>query len=601
MGVVGGRWGRLSIGHKVVAPFVGLSLVVGLLVSAAATQQFAASGAQQLQTLAVREQDNVNTVFNSIEEQQLGDLRLLAATRGVSAAVKAGDTQTLTPLLLPLVANHLPEQIEVVVINARGDRILQLAADPANPDQCQCSTGGGKASFDYLDDVLSGRADTYGTRYAGFAWQGTARLLYTIGPIIDEGGYLVGAVLVGETLDRVLAQVQDRAYVQLSLFGSDGANLATTQRLDYPIPTLNVTERGQVVRQSSIVSKQVAAAGHQAAIFYVPWVLRFEARGYAAIVVPADLIFSGQRLLVIVILIVGLGALGLSLLVGSIVTRSITRPMEQLIHATAEVAAGHLEHRAIVDCGDEIGHLAVSFNSMTGVLMERTARLERLNDEILVTLAAAVDARDPYTHGHSMRVSVYADALAAGAGFDAIEREAIKRGCMVHDIGKIGVPDRILLKADGLSDKERNEMQQHPVLGHRLVSGMPWNQILLDIVLHHHERWDGDGYPAGLVGEAIPRVARVAAIADTLDAMTSRRPYRAAFGFRRAADEIVSQAGRQFDPALIAVLKIHRGEMAALVEGALQAWVPRVVRKRNPQSPAVSETRLKIVSGGMQT
>ncbi len=594
--MVGSRWRRLSVGHKVVAPFVALTLVVGLLVSAVATEQLAASGAQQLETLAVREQDNVNTVFNSIEEQQLGDLRLLAATSGVSSAVETGDAPTLSRLLLPLVANHLPEQIEVVVINASGDRVLQLAADPENPDQCRCSTGGGKASFDYLGDVLNGRADAYGTRYAGLAWQGTARLLYTIGPIIDAKGYLVGAVLVGETLDRILSLVQDRADVQLSLFGSDGLSLATTQRLDYPIPTLSVTERGQVVQRSGIVSKRVAAAGHQAAIFYVPWVLRFEARGYAAMVVPADLISNGQSLVVMVILIVGLAALGLSLLVGSIVTRSITRPMQQLIQATAEVAAGNLEHRAIVDCGDEIGHLAMSFNAMTGVLRERTTRLERLNDDVLVTLAAAVDARDPYTHGHSMRVATYADALAAGAGFDGAEREAIKRGCMVHDIGKIGVPDSILLKAGSLDDMEQSEVRQHPIIGHRLVSGMPWDRIVLDIVLHHHERWDGDGYPAGLAGEAVPRVARLVAIADTLDAMTSRRPYRAAYGFRRAADEIVAQAGRQFDPSLVAVFKLHRLEIAALVDGALQVRVPRVARKRPPQSPAVNEARLRIVS-----
>jgi putative two-component system response regulator len=228
--------------------------------------------------------------------------------------------------------------------------------------------------------------------------------------------------------------------------------------------------------------------------------------------------------------------------------------------------------------------------------MERTSRLERLNDEILVTLAAAVDARDPYTHGHSMRVSIYADALAVAAGLDAVDREAIKRGCMVHDIGKIGVPDSILRKAGPLDDKERVEMRRHPIVGHRLVSGMPWDRIVLDIVLHHHERWDGDGYPAGLAGEAIPRVARLVAIADTLDAMTSRRPYRAAYSFRRAADEIAAQAGRQFDSVLIAVLKTHRREMAQLVAGALQVWVPRVVRKRQPQGLAVNEVRLKVVS-----
>ena len=139
-------------------------------------------------------------------------------------------------------------------------------------------------------------------------------------------------------------------------------------------------------------------------------------------------------------------------------------------------------------------------------------------------------------------------------------------------------------------------MRQHPVVGHRLVSGLPWDRMVLDIVLHHHERWDGDGYPAGLAGEAIPRAARIVAIADTLDAMTSRRPYRPAHSFRRAADEIVAQAGMQFDPELVAVLKAHRLEISALVKSALHVWVPRVYQNRHRQNVTAAGNRLEVVS-----
>ena len=589
------RWNDLSVGHKVVAPFVGLTLVVGLLVSAIVSQQLANSGAQQLETLAVREQDNVNTVFNSVEERQLADLRLLAATNGVADAVRARDVPTLSRLLLPLVANHLPEQIDVGVIGMSGDTLLQVTADPEHPEQCRCVTAAGKATFGHLDDVLNGRADKYGTRYEGLAQAGSSWSMYTIGPIIDAAGYLAGAVVVGESLDQIVRLVEERAHVQLSLFATRGQMLAATH-LDFPIPSLGASERSEVLKQNGILSKRVSASQHEAAVFYVPWVLRFQSVGYAGLVVSADPVAGAQNLVVLVMVIAGLGTLALTILVAAIVTRSITRPMQELIRATAQVASGNLQHRASVDSSDEIGHLATSFNVMTSVLMERTHRLETLADETLVTLAATIDARDTYTHGHSMRVAMYADALAAAAGYSDADRESIKRGCMVHDIGKIGVPDSILRKRGPLDEKEWNEMRQHPIVGHRLVSGLPWHRIVLDIVLHHHEHWDGDGYPAGLAGDAIPRAARLVAIADTLDAMTSRRPYRPAHSVRRAADEIIANAGVQFDAELTDIVKAHRRELAVLVQGALHVWVPRVYRNHKRKGVAPGERRMEVVS-----
>lgn len=596
MGGARRRWSRLGVGHKVVAPFVGLTLLVGLLVSAIATQQLAASGAQQLVTIAVREQDNVNMVFNSIEERQLADLRLLASTSGVAEAVRSGNAQALGRLLLPFVANHLPERIDVTVVTANGNTLLRLEADPNHPDQCLCTSGGGKASLAHLDDVLRGRADRYGTRYVGLDQVGTSPFLYTVGPVIDAQGYLTGAVVVGETLDQILGLVQERAQVQLSLFTLDGSGIGTTQRLDFAIPPISASERDDVVRQDGILSKRVSSSGHQAAVFYVPWVMRFEPVGYAALIVPADPVAGAQSLVLTVIVIVGVAALALTLLVASIVTRSITRPMHELIKATSAVASGNLAHRAVVDAQDEIGHLAISFNLMTSVLAERTQRLENLTDETLATLAATIDARDPYTHGHSMRVSTYADAIAAGSGYGQVERDAIRQGCMVHDIGKIGVADRILRKPGPLDEKELSEMRQHPIIGHRVVSGLPWDHMVFEIVLHHHERWDGNGYPAGLAGEAIPRVARIVAIADALDAMTSPRPYRPAYSFQRAADEILGNSGVQFDPELVRVFKAHRAKIVALVEGSLRVWDPKVYRSRRNKTLVSGDLRLEVVS-----
>jgi putative nucleotidyltransferase with HDIG domain len=367
---------------------------------------------------------------------------------------------------------------------------------------------------------------------------------------VDENGYLAGALVVGERLDSVLAAIQQRAHVQTALFTTAGVPLGSTSDFAFPMPELEAADR-QAATIGGGVSRRVTANGHQAQIFYVPWVMRFEPRGYAAIVVPVDPIVGTQALLILVILAICVAALALTLIVGSFVTRAITRPLDALLQATSAVADGDLGYRARVDSADEIGRLTASFNDMTTVLAERTGRLKRLSDDTLRALAAAIDARDTYTHGHSIRVAAYSNALARAAGLAELEIDALGRGCLVHDIGKIGVPDRILRKAGPLADHERDEMRRHPLIGQQMLRGLEWDRAVFDVVLHHHERWDGQGYPLGLGGERIPRVARVVAIADTLDAMTSTRPYRPAFSFRHACAVITREAGSQFDPDLV--------------------------------------------------
>ena len=275
---------------------------------------------------------------------------------------------------------------------------------------------------------------------------------------------------------------------------------------------------------------------------------------------------GAQELLLIVILGICAACLVLTAAAGRILGRSITHRMEGLIKATAEVARGNLDYRASVEASDEIGRLAMSFNQMVGVLSERTAQLQRLSDETVRALAAAIDARDPYTHGHSIRVAAYSQLLARKSGLDDADVEAIRRGCLVHDIGKIGVRDTVLLKPGQLSPAEQAEMREHPAVGYRMLQRLEWDQRVFDVVLHHHERWDGSGYPYGLAAGAVPVVARVVAIADALDAMTSRRPYRSALTYPEALEVILSQAGIQFDPVLVKAFRAARREIGRLVK-----------------------------------
>jgi HD-GYP domain-containing protein (c-di-GMP phosphodiesterase class II) len=170
----------------------------------------------------------------------------------------------------------------------------------------------------------------------------------------------------------------------------------------------------------------------------------------------------------------------------------------------------------------------------------------------MVGLTDALERRDPYTHRHSIRVTEYVSAiLAEMPHIPALTQEAILNAARVHDLGKVGTGDAELLKAGPLTEQERQEMQQHAAIGADIISGLTIYQDSHAIVRHHHERWDGRGYPDGLQGEAIPLGARIIAVADTFDAMTSDRPYRRALSADDALAEILRQSGKQFDPQIV--------------------------------------------------
>jgi response regulator RpfG family c-di-GMP phosphodiesterase len=186
--------------------------------------------------------------------------------------------------------------------------------------------------------------------------------------------------------------------------------------------------------------------------------------------------------------------------------------------------------------------------------LERGQRrlLESAYRETVTALASALESKDTGTGEHSQRVYRYALELAAGTEPEAADDESSGYGFLLHDIGKIGIPDQILQKAGPLTEAERRLMQTHTVLGEQMLQGVTLLQGGgLEVVRSHHERWDGTGYPDGRQGTEIPVAARIFAVADALDAMTSDRPYRVALPWKRAGKEILSQAGRQFDPAVV--------------------------------------------------
>jgi len=222
------------------------------------------------------------------------------------------------------------------------------------------------------------------------------------------------------------------------------------------------------------------------------------------------------------------------------------------------------------------------------------AVLQRSYDETLVALTSALDARDRETEGHSRRVVEYTRLVAIRLGVGGHELAMISQGALLHDIGKIGVPDAVLHKPGPLTDEEWEIMRRHPQIGLHMVAGIEHLSEARTIILHHHERFDGRGYPLGLRGNAITHGARIFAVADTLDAITQDRPYRAARSFDEAREEILRVRGSQFDPEVVdAFLALELAELEEIASHRAGAGrdLLEVVGPASPRILAPAERR----------
>ena len=183
------------------------------------------------------------------------------------------------------------------------------------------------------------------------------------------------------------------------------------------------------------------------------------------------------------------------------------------------------------------------------------ARTAEIYHEMIECLTTALEAKDPYTKGHSTRVADMAYQLGKLVGLQGDALEDLHFAAHLHDIGKIGIPDRVLHKIGPLSTEELTIIQEHPIIGYQILARFSRLKYMATIVLHHHERWDGRGYPAGLRGEEIPLSSRIIAVCDAIDAMTSVRPYREPLTLAECLFELRLNQGKQFDPELLKLME----------------------------------------------
>ena len=217
----------------------------------------------------------------------------------------------------------------------------------------------------------------------------------------------------------------------------------------------------------------------------------------------------------------------------------------------AAIQRAHEHHELIVAKQRYENHLAELVDQRTAELDEALGSLENAYRSTLQALTAALETRDAETHGHSERVVTFSLRLGQEYGLNAQEMKALEFGSLLHDIGKIGVPDAILRKPGKLTDEEWERMREHPLHGQQILRGIKFLEGAGKVVAQHHEKWDGSGYPLGLKAEEIDICARIFAVADAFDAITSNRVYRKAQSYEAAARELDDWADRQFDPKVV--------------------------------------------------
>jgi HD-GYP domain-containing protein (c-di-GMP phosphodiesterase class II) len=249
------------------------------------------------------------------------------------------------------------------------------------------------------------------------------------------------------------------------------------------------------------------------------------------------------------------GSLYLALLCSVVASRSIERPIALVISQlrNAEQTGVLPEASLAFSSTTEARELTESYTRAAVSARNARQKLQSAYVEFIGSLASALDARDGYTAGHSGRVSQYASAAAEAMGLEMDQVEQIRIGALLHDIGKIGVPDSILQKAGRLTAKEFAIVQEHPVIGRRILEGVEGLAPYLEAVELHHENWDGSGYPLGQSSEETPIDARIIHVSDAYDAMTSHRSYRQRLTHEQAVHELLRCAGTQFDPHVVEV------------------------------------------------
>jgi putative nucleotidyltransferase with HDIG domain len=409
-----------------------------------------------------------------------------------------------------------------------------------------------------------------GVRYEGspFSVAGLGTVAALAQPVVDARGTRVGVVEALVSWQPILREFDDEARreVRAVLVDRQGKLLFPPASAGRG-PTYPSTLVSDFVRFPARLTRSEAGASGDvlasiAPVGDPPWGVLVER--------DRDIAFASVDRMVRDTLLWSAACLAGALAFGLLFARRLSRPIAQLAESTRAIAQGQYGATVEVMGTAEIADLTENFNVMSSSIrdaFEKVQKAARENQELFISsiraLAAAIDAKDPYTRGHSERVARYSSAIARELGLPSDEARKVRLSALLHDVGKIGVDDRIIRKPTALTDDEFELMKAHPVKGAAIMETIPQLADIIPGMKYHHEKWEGGGYPDGLKGEQIPLQARIVAVADAFDAMTTTRPYQKAMEVSYVLERLREMSSKRFDGAVVeALARSHaKGEL----------------------------------------
>jgi len=510
----------------------------------------------------------------SLREQLLSQRQMLALTGWITDVSDSAHAPQLSRLLQTFVENN-PDIMYVTAVNteAKGPSAGSVSADrdPFVQAVWKRAFASSIQGFDSLSEPFA-------------LGEGNRPALVISVPLLSDGRF-AGMLSAVVSLDRLQSRLRDASVRDRKVYIVN----VRGQIVAYPdspemVPGRNITSISPLAKQITDLPRALRAT--QTSNFEVPgadgrhslemigtystipelgWAVIAQ-RGLDDARVDAGVTELTDEALRFVV-----GVTFVALALGYVFALRITGPIRKLVESVRAISRAEFHERVPVAGTAEIGELSETFNKMAGDIEDYVDKLKAAageNRELFLgsirMLAAAIDEKDPYTRGHSGRVAKYSLIIGDNLGLDAEELDRLRISALLHDVGKIGIDDRVLKKPGKLTDEEFDVMKQHTVKGANIMRPVAQLKDMLPGIELHHERMDGGGYPYGLAGDSIPMMARIIAVADTLDAITTNRPYQSAMDLDYAMQRIRSLAATKFDAGVVAALE------TAIADGRLR-------------------------------
>ncbi len=500
---------------------------------------------------------------SSIRQQLITQRQVMALTGWITDVDDPAHTPQLTRLLQNFIENN-PDLLYVTVVDkgARGVSVQSFKADQ-DPFVDKALKRAFTASFQQLNST----SET-------FAVGPDDRPAFVMAvPLISDGqftGMLAAVVSLKHVLDRLKdSSVRDRS---VYIVDSDG-HIVVHPNSSEMVPGRDVSATSPVAQQFRDFPQELRATetvhfsltdhggpvemiGTYSTIPELRWAVIAQRSLEKARIDAGVTELNTQALRFVLVVTL------MALVIGYLFAVGITTPIRDLVVSTRAISRAEFHERVAVRGAAEISELAMTFNNMAGDIEQYVEQLKQAAQEnrdlflgSIQMLSAAIDEKDPYTRGHSGRVAKYSVIMGEKLGLSAEDLDRLHISALLHDVGKIGVDDRVLKKPGSLTDEEFEIMKQHPVKGANIMRPVAQLKEMLPGIELHHEHLDGRGYPYGLRGDDIPLMARIIAVADTFDAMTTNRPYQTAMDVDFAIRRVRQLSGTKFDPLVADALE----------------------------------------------